>query len=297
MIIVKLQGGLGNQMFQYAVARSLSGTKEVRLDHYFLNLHNTSHEHFTARPYELGIFKHLKSKKANRYIHQLLFSRKLMVRIARRLFPKIIQVVRQQENEWVNFSTIDLSKPIYLDGYFQSEKYFKSIRNALLEEFKFPMLDEPNNQIADRISTTANSVSLHVRRGDYLKSSKIGATHGIIPLSYYQKAIGDLKSKYNNITLFIFSDDPEWVKENLDRQGLDFFIVTGNLGENSWKDMNLMSLCTHHIIANSSFSWWGAWLAQKNGEKFAPAQWFNPKQVKFNIHDFVPEKWQIVHYD
>ena len=137
-----------------------------------------------------------------------------------------------------------------------------------------------------------NAVSIHLRRGDYLKSEKVLSIHGVLSFSYYQKALHLLELTSNDLELFIFSEDIEWAKTKFKGYKAHFFDY--NRGVNSWKDMALMTYCKHHIIANSSFSWWGAWLSKNSGIIFAPAAWFNPSNVTFNIQDFIPNNWTIL---
>jgi hypothetical protein len=139
-------------------------------------------------------------------------------------------------------------------------------------------------------------VSIHIRRGDYLKT-KVLEYHGILPISYYKKAIKQLKNKYPDIHLFIFSDDIEWCKSEFSFLDGISTIIDNNIKGNTWEDMCLMTHCRHHIIANSSYSWWGAWLSTKSGIKMAPKYWFNPTIANYDINDFVPDSWQIIDYD
>ena len=145
------------------------------------------------------------------------------------------------------------------------------------------------------ISDSSNSVSIHIRRGDYLKSPIIQDVHGIVPIEYYQKAIDILLKKHDNLNLFLFSDDMNYVKDIFNNYS-NLFFVEGNDNKDSWQDMALMSACKHHIIANSSFSWWGAWLSNQEGVTFAPRHFFNPK-VDYYINDYIPENWIIIEYD
>ena len=297
MLLVKLQGGLGNQMFQYAAAKGISKTNQhIYLDHQFLEKNDTDTGDFTARKYELQVFKNLKAYKANPRQLKLFRSSGFYYKFLRFFFKTA--VIRQIENEYVSFpqasgKTVNL----YLDGYFQSEKYFKHLRKLLMKEFAFPPLDTVNEQLRNKIINAPNAVSLHIRRGDYLKSPIIYDVHGLIPLSYYYKALNILRSKHPDLSLFIFSDDSNWAQANLNVPDTETYFVTGNQSGNSWKDMALMSCCKHHVIANSSFSWWGAWLSQNNGDVFAPSNWFNAVNVRFNINDFIPDNWYIIQHD
>ncbi|MCC2599739.1 alpha-1,2-fucosyltransferase [Sphingobacterium sp. FBM7-1] len=284
MIVTKLQGGLGNQMFQFAAAYATS--TDVYLDLDFLNHHSESNETFTPRPYELSIFSNIRFKEAGIYRKKLFTSSNIFYRSVRKFIRSA--VVKQQGNEMINFEP---NRHLYLDGYFQSERYFVHARNAILRTFHFPPLDDKNQGLAASIANAKNSVSLHIRRGDYLKP-EVAKYHGVLPLSYYSQAIELIQNKLDDIELYIFSDDPVFAQENFGHL-CHVTLVNGNERE-AWKDMALMSMCQHHIIANSSFSWWGAWLAQQNGIHIAPRDWFNPKVVTFDINNIIPKNWVII---
>ena len=297
MIIVKLQGGLGNQMFQYAAAKSLvTGNASVLLDYSFLSAHTESKVGFTARSFELGIFRHLKAKTASKWHLDYSKGTFLYNKILRNLLGHTPVIIQQRGMEYIDISPYKFSG-CYLDGYFQSEKHFVAIQDKIKNDFTFPELDKFNDQLKHRILSLENAVSLHIRRGDYLKSKQAENTHGIVPIAYYQMAIKDLRMKYPLAELFVFSDDISWAKTNLLGSGLKLNFIDGNCGRDSWKDMALMSCCKHHIIANSSFSWWGAWLSESNGQTYAPYKWFNPDFVEFKIEDFVPQNWTVLVYD
>ncbi len=204
--------------------------------------------------------------------------------------------IKQIGNEYVPLDGFSKYKYLYLDGYFQSEKYFRHIRPQLLNEFSFPGLDTKNQEIKEHIVNTPHAVSVHIRRGDYLKSNLISNIHPVLPVAYYQKAIDLLADKYP-IELFVFSDDTIWARENIKHDKVASNYIHQANAADSWKDMALMTQCRHHIIANSSFSWWGAWLSENGGEKLAPYNWFNKAAVDYDIHDFVPDSWTILTYD
>ena len=170
---------------------------------------------------------------------------------------------------------------VSLFGFFQSEKYFKHIEESIKEDFTFrEHILEPCKEIAEGFE---NPVSLHVRRTDYLTNN---ANHHNLDLSYYEEAL----KHFDDRQVIVFSDDPEWCKE----QSLfsdDRFLVSES--EDNKIDLCLMTLCTSHIIANSSFSWWGAWLA--NSQKvIAPSKWFGPNNADKETKDLIPETWTII---
>lgn len=182
-------------------------------------------------------------------------------------------------------------KSAYYLGYWQTEKYFSDIRSKILEAFTFPPLAEDNkNQVTIESIRRKNSISIHVRRGDYMK---IGNTQGICTPDYYVKALKMMLEKTKPDVFLVFSDGIEWCKENLSEYFGDTPVVyvDWNTGPESFRDIQLMSNCKHNIIANSSFSWWGAWLNQ-NGSKIviAPSRWMNNK----GWADIIPQSWNTI---
>ena len=282
MIVTKLQGGLGNQMFQYAAA--YANSDQIYLDLDFLHNHQTSSETFTSRLYELSLFPNLLSETASRFHKNIFFSKSLFYRLIRKFTNA--SIIIQKENELVDFNIEN--QYIYLDGYFQSELYFVNARERILHAFSFPELDHLNQRLMEDISSYENSVSIHIRRGDYLKPEVI-KYHGLLPVSYYHEALQIFQQQFGNIKIFIFSDDPSFAKESFGHFS-DVTVVEGN-EKAAWKDMALMASCRHHIVANSSFSWWGAWLSTQKGFKIAPKRWFNPDVVTFDINHIIPKNW------
>jgi len=179
-------------------------------------------------------------------------------------------------------------KNVFLRGYWQSEKYFIDIADILRQDL---MLKSPssrlNLELAKKIQSSL-SVSLHVRRGDYAHDLATHQTHGLLPLDYYRAAINYILRLFSDASFFLFSDDIPWIKENLKIDAPHCY-VDHNTPQTDFEDLRLMSLCKHQIIANSSFSWWGAWLCQ-NPEKVvvAPRQWY---RIEIDTRDLVPEDW------
>lgn len=293
MVITKLQGGLGNQMFQYAAARGISPDSPVYLDTRFLDNAVASSDQFTARSYELSVFSNLQARRPSDRLLRILENPGRRYRIARNiLYPRLSRVV-QQENEFVA-ELATATSPVILEGYFQSEIYFRSIREQLLQEFAFPELTGENRERQDHILHQPGAVSIHIRRGDYTKPS-IQQYHGLMSLDYYRKAIEEMEAWIDNPFYFIFSDDPAWCRANLAAGRPDMKVMDSLPGSAAWEDLFLMTQCRHHIIANSSFSWWGAWLGTApDAVNMAPANWFNPAVVKFDIHHIVPANWHIL---
>jgi hypothetical protein len=287
MIVVNLMGGLGNQMFQYAMGRRLSlhHQTELFLDCTFLE---TENPHHIKREYELGIFKIHAQIATGKELKKFKQSNRIINKVQQRLpglFPfKLIHEKSHAFNEFI-LTAPDNS---WLNGFWQTEKYFIDIENTIRSDFEFKSpAQELNKTLAEKIKS-CESVSIHVRRGDYT-TPKVLAFHGICTTDYYYKAIEALSKKTTIRELFLFSDDTSWVKQNM-RFDLPVTYIDHNTGKNSFEDMRLMSLCKHNIIANSSFSWWGAWLnAYKNKTVIAPINWILDKQV--DTTDVIPENW------
>ena len=287
-----MDGGLGNQMFQYALAIILAqkNNTNVMLDVSFFDQTEKRLGH-TPRKFELSIFAttYTFSKPAN-----ILFFKQLSVlnKIKRDLgfnYPKMYKETSFRYDEKV----LTQQAPVYIRGFFQSYLYFVGYENLIRERFAFPVdkLDNLNKKIITSINST-NSISIHIRRGDYVNDPTTHQYHGICDLHYYQKAISLLTQENDEFTLFFFSDDSEWVKEQFGDLPYAKQFIDHNTGENSWKDMLLMSLCKNNIIANSSFSWWAAWLnANPDKKVIAPKKWFTLSEEKMNTSDLTPPEW------
>lgn len=292
MIIVKLYGGFGNQMFQYATAKALSLRMKTEL---YLDLSEFNNpKTITKRKYELSVFQSINDKiltsndmpsyflyptnKFNKYRNHIL-------KIISNYYGPYKYIKEKFFRFRKDLLSTSIKKNIVIDGYWQTEKYFLEYENEIRSVFCFDFLNKHN--LEDDILNT-NSVGVHFRRGDYVSDIKTNNFHGLCDINYYIKSTGYFEKKNINYTYFIFSDDIDWVIQNLPEpiKQKSIFVNT----ENHFYDMKLMSLCKHNIIANSSFSWWGAWL-NKNQNKIviAPKIWFNDrKQDTCNI---IPMKW------
>ena len=183
----------------------------------------------------------------------------------------------------------ELKGDIYIEGYWQTEKYFKNIEHTIKKDFTFKTKPDKNNQSLLNQIKNCNAVAIHVRRGDYVKNPVANRILGVCNLDYYNKCINLIIRKINNPHFFIFSDDPKWTINNLN---IDFpaTYVSHNGSDKGYEDLRLMSNCKHQIIANSSFSWWGAWLNNNpNKVVMAPKKWFN--DLSINTEDLIPESW------
>ncbi len=278
-----LYGGLGNQMFQYAAGRALSLRHQVPLC-LDIEWFSRKQDSATVRTYQLSIFKNITATIDE--TSSTLHFRGIIKHIKKHLpFSHTIQ--EPHFAYWPGFS--QLTPPIVLDGYWQSEKYFMDFEKEIRHDFTFPDLPEKVKEISSQILNTPNSISIHIRRGDYISNPQTQAFHGNLQQRYYSDALKIIKNNYGNTTIFLFSDDPQWTRENFDCCGNDATIIDLVSPDAPHLDMHLMSLCRHHIIANSSFSWWGAWLGQEGGLTIAPRRWFADTSV--DTSDIIPEKW------
>jgi hypothetical protein len=288
MIILHLTGGLGNQMFQYAFGRAtaarLGADFKLELTDPTLVIHNG---------YELERIFNIQASQAMQADMQAVLGvyRHKLIRKAFKVtgLNKIFKSSCVEEPHF-HFSPgmLSISDNSYINGYWQSEKYFLGIEDEIRSEFAFKLpMSQQNAEVAKIISQT-NSVSLHVRRNDFANNSSVNSIHGLCSLEYYKSAIRYIAERVECPSFYIFSDDSTWVKGNL-KIDYPFEFVDHNRGRESFNDMRLMSWCQHHIIANSSFSWWGAWL-NKNPDKIviAPKRWFANST---STRDLIPERW------
>lgn len=290
MVFVKLKGGLGNQMFQYAAGKALSEhlkTKlKIELSHFIENPEQV--DVFVARPYALNIFPNIIERT-------VVLSKKTEHRIYKKLRNIFIKRIVQIYNEAsMAFDPLffKLKSPVILEGFFQNQDYFINFEEIIRHSFEFPSIQvhDKNFEILSNIETE-NSISVHVRRGDYL-NNLILQYHGVCEKDYYIMAIERISVKLESPFFYFFSDDPGWVKTNLMPFVSNGRIVQGNTEKNSWKDMMLMSYCKHNILSNSSFSWWSAWLnSNRNKTVIAPKNWFANEKLKEQAKDICPDSW------
>jgi hypothetical protein len=271
MIVVRLYGGLGNQLFQYAMGRSLSlsrGTPLV-LD---LDWYHRSSGASTPRHFELHRYPIVARVAAT--LERLSYRARTSRIASRHPWLRAGWTFHREAGVEHDPRVMQLAGNVHLDGYWQSPMYFEGIADRLRAELT-PMAEPgPHDlQIAGRIGT-CNAVSVHVRRGDYVNSLSTATHHGTCGPDYYQRAIEILVSTLLAPHFFVFSDDVEWSRATLAFPGPVTF-VDHNGPDTAFQDLRLMSLCQHHIIANSSFSWWGAWLNTNPAKKvIAPRRWF-----------------------
>jgi hypothetical protein len=282
MVIVKLAGGLGNQMFQYAFGKTIAHRQAdlLKLDMSFF-------DEQTLRRFELGDFD-IQAEAAEARQTAQVRGRGLIRRLTNTISGGAsIKWVREKGFEFDSSMSL-LQGNLYLDGYWQSEKYFDSIADVIRREFTLKEKRGHVSRVAKVISGAANAVSLHVRRGDYVENQSTNAFHGTCPLEYYSNAVALIKSRFGDAHIFVFSDEPVWARENLGLAAPVTVVSDGDL--RPAEEMHLMSCCQHHIIANSTFSWWGAWL-NEHPEKMviAPKRWFS--NLAIDTKDLLPERW------
>lgn len=289
LVVIQLQGGLGNQMFQYAASKALSlkNRDSLLLDVSFIEEHSQTNESFTAREYALDIFTNIQEEIVS--LKNLNKFRRENVKWKDFSGIKYPKIFRERSLSF-DPSFFSLRPPVLLQGYFQSENYFKDFEKDIRNSFSFQKLqaEDDNIPVLEEIKNSC-SVSVHIRRTDYLKPA-INKVHGVCSLEYYQQAIEIMKNKNSNARFFFFADDKDWVCDRF--RGTNMVSVQNNSGKDSWKDMYLMSQCKHHIVANSSFSWWGAWL-NKHKEKIVicPEKWIKNDDELIFSNSIIPKDW------
>lgn len=282
-VFLRLNGGLGNQMFQWAFGRMLGETEDLDV---YLDMSYFSRP--TARPYKLDVFNlEPKFVEGEWLKFKLDVVWKLRHFLSWNRFFGIMPYMEKHFNFDGNMTRIKGNT--YIAGFFQSELYFKCIENTIREDFNFVKPASNINQRFIEEMRANNSVSVHIRRGDYVKKKRYAKKYATCTLDYYVRAIEYIAQRHPNPVAYIFSDDIPWVAKNL-HLPCECVYVGHNTGGKSYEDMRLMSHCKHNVIANSSFSWWGAWL-NKNAEKIviAPKKWFNDERIIQT--DVIPKGW------
>lgn len=288
MIAIKLWGGLGNQLFQYSFGRSLSTKSGDELFFYQIGEDRADRPVLlTDLNVSIRFLGATDLAKFYRYSHNQLLYR--MERRVLKTFPNINKSILVEPN----LSYIDPGKfkEHLFDGYWQSYKYFDSIKELLQKELRLKENIKLPVELSNEINQS-NSVSIHIRRGDYL-SGKSRSIYYHLNESYYINSILAISKFVEDPVFFIFSDDTKWVKENYNFQGnRNIRYVEHSLSPASCIDFSLMRKCKHNIIANSTFSWWAAWL-NSNIDKtvFAPAIWYKDGRLNNTIEDLIPPEW------
>lgn len=285
-VIIKLHGGLGNQLFQYALGKSIALNNKVAVKFdtsWFPTQEKRKYEldHFRVTPVfaerdeVVALKKYRRNNGITGRIQELLHVDRSRYIIERglRFHPDILQT----------------QPPAYLDGYWQSEKYFKDIASIVRSEFQVVSLPNGENKTMLSAIQEQNSIAVHVRRGDYVQDPRANTFHGTPSILYYEQAARFVMQKIVQSVFYVFSDDLSWVRDNIRFPAQTVYVGQNNT-ETGFEDLRLMSSCKHHIIANSTFSWWGAWLGEHEGQiVIAPKTWFNdPTQ---DSRDLVPKRW------
>lgn len=285
VIVTRLWGGQGNQMFQYALGRRLALERGARLKLDLgafavdplrtYALHHLRIEADIASPEEVQAFRPPFSRLFMRFAP---LRRWLTPRfIIEQGFPYDARVLRAPRSAYL------------ARGYWQTEKYFAPVADTIRADFQLLRPMAPSRMgLRERLSDCA-SVSVHVRRGDYVANAVTNAYHGTCAPDWYAQAMAVMAKKVPGVRFFVFSDDPQWARSNLPTDWPIAFVDPSDDGRD-YEDMHLMAACRHHITANSSFSWWGAWLNPSPAKiVIAPRQWF--REARNDTRDLVPESW------
>lgn len=289
MIIVKLWGGMGNQMFQYAFGRCLAfkHATELKLDVSFFDNQKAGKNGHVFRNYDLDIYNIYAKPATENEIFSL--SRWGKNELLNKGVNKILGYKKSFIAEpHFHFSAAVYNSPdnVYLSGYWQTEKYFAEIASLIRTDFTFK--DEMNDKAKQLLNSIANtnSVCVNVRRGDFVTNN----FHGSYGSDYFTKADAIIKENLSDRTYFVFSDEPDWCEQNLKFDGETVFVSHEFAGIKFQDYLRLMSSCNHFIIPNSSFAWWAVWFnMNKNKIVVAPKLWFNDPTL--NTSDLTPSSW------
>ncbi len=283
MIVARLNGGLGNQMFQYAMGYRMAKERNAP---FAIDASIVLNHHL--RSYALGDFRIAASPLSNKELVDLgALPRRLPKWLARPLGNPLIEVLERQCP--FDPAILESGDHCLFVGYWQTEKYFAPFADDIRAQYqlKEPMT-APRRATAGLIGA-GNAVSVHVRRSDYITNPANVAFHGACSAEWYSRAMKMMAERVASPEFFVFSDDPDWARANLPRDWPAHFIAPSE-DRRDCEDMKLMSLCRHHIVANSSFSWWGAWLNPSTDKQvIAPARWFN--QESMDSRDLTPDSW------
>jgi len=292
MIIAEIIGGLGNQLFEYANAKALSLklNQEVYFDLSFFDRYHRNDV------YRLDKFNTNIPIATTNDIYRLKRHEKkpdIYRKISRKLgLSQYSNWKYHFDNSWFeknNLSKLISLKNMYVSGYYGDERYFMEIKEIIRKEFTLKnSLNTENTKVLSHIENS-NSVSIHVRRGDYINNPYFAE----IPLDYYRRAINYIETYQPNSSYFIFSDDLNWVKENLKPEQKTVFVDI-NDAATDYMELTLMASCKHNIIANSTFSWWAGWLNKnKNKIVIAPKTWYDNKKAQYSYDkgNLIPNSW------
>ncbi len=284
MVKVEIIGGLGNQMFQYATAKAIAVKHNTQVTAN-ISAFNT----YKVHPLSLDKL----SCNCMFDSHVTILSRFLNLPKFRKIFSKfsgLFNVYIEKDLSY-NPKLINSTKDVSLYGYFQSEKYFTDIRGTLLKEFSLSAPLASDEAALEKLIIEIDSIAIHIRRGDYVTDTSANSVHGTCENDYFINALSSLRiSKHlsETTTLFIFSDDIDWCRDNISFDYKTVFVEGSS--EKPEVDIYLMSKCNHQVISNSTFSWWAAWLnTNPNKCVIAPLKWF---KTIHDSKDIVPEQWK-----
>jgi hypothetical protein len=298
LIVAHVIGGLGNQMFQYAAALALARRHDapLRIDAsgYRLNRNRTFQLDTLTVPVEYLPSDRTKPLVPVRSTPALDLAERVLRRLARAA-PLSRKGVYREPHFHVDQRFFTLRPPIALHGYFQSERYFASVGDELRRHFQPVLPLAPDAApVAEMIERAPCPISVHVRRGDYVTAPDATRTHGVLDGAYYRRAMDVLVPRTGgDFTVFLFSDAPDEAAPLLDGIAPDRLVVVRGDPARPWDGMALMARCRHHVIANSSFGWWGAWLNPRPDKTvIAPRAWFTPDELRrSNTCDLYPQQW------
>lgn len=277
-------------MFQYAFASIIAKKNKATIFVDTSSLSNNTNSNQTQRSFELNIFnKNIQNISLNEFLNKYVNTK--INKIKRKLGLKYAKVVNESSFKF-DKKLLQVKSSVYLSGYFQSYKYFIENESFIKGIFRFPF-DKIQFQTRKYLNTieSVNAISVHVRRGDYVLNNEVNSIHGVCGKAYYLSAINYFKEQYKEVAFFFFSDDINWVKESFNDLEINKYYVD-LVNEPNWVDMFLMTKCKHNIIANSSFSFWGAWLNNNlHKEVIAPKQWFTDKKMNDKTKDLLPKQW------
>lgn len=287
MVIGRITSGLGNQLFQYALARTLALRNHTSL-YLDLSYYKQTYATNTPRTFKLDRFNvRYERLETSPYVY-LSKATKLL---PNRSLKPFAQFVREPHFHFGRAVLEAKAKLIVLEGFWQSERYFGECASVIRDELSFKRQVGPAFDSYRRMIQQAElPISIHIRRGDYVTHPEFSQSFGFVGLAYYQQAIRMITNRFPSATLFVFSDDMDWVRHNLSLN-LPHVFVNNTGADADVDDLESISLCHHHVIANSSFSWWGAWLNPRADKVVvAPNQWFKNKP-DWNTRDLVPPGW------
>lgn len=291
MIVTRLEGGLGNQMFQYAAGLRLACVRGTTLG-LDLSLLEAPVQHCaTPRSYELGPLRVSARRASPEQVEALVDKRRgAFARwLPDRLTPARRAAAAVERHYHFDPEVLELPDDVCLRGYWQSERYFADAAERVRSELSVRAPASGRNAELAAAIAACEAVSLHVRRGDYVSDATTNAVHGVCSLDYYRRAVAHVASRVTEPHFFLFSDDPEWTREHL-RLDAPTTVVDHNDAGHGHEDLRLMSRCRHHVLANSSFSWWGAWLGTGPDRiVVAPRRWFRDETK--DTSDLLPSAW------